>query len=119
MITLAWFARRKPESEKIFELEEFLRSVARIKDEELQALRQAGPARQAAPTGPARPEPSVGPYKVSGQLGERRRPSKAVVPSEPPAAPKEPTRPGLDERLDEALVETFPASDPIAVSAAS
>ncbi len=45
-------------------------------------------------------------------LGDRPQPDKPPVPSEPP--PSE-----LDERLDEALAETFPASDPIAVSAAS
>ena len=53
------------------------------------------------------------PYKASGELGDRQQPGK-------PAAPSEPwPRPPLDERLDEALAETFPASDPIAVSAAA
>ncbi len=33
-------------------------------------------------------------------------------------APRRPPPLGLDERLDEALSETFPASDPIAVSPA-
>jgi hypothetical protein len=75
MTIFAWFARKPAETEKIFELEEFLRSVAMIEDN------------QSAPAKPA-------------------------VPSEPP-------RPGLDERLDEALLETFPASDPIAVSLVS
>jgi hypothetical protein len=43
--------------------------------------------------------------------------NKPAPPRQP--VPPAPPRPGLDERLDEALVETFPASDPIAVSAAS
>jgi len=34
----------------------------------------------------------------------------------PESAPSEPPPLDLDERLDEALRETFPASDPIAVS---
>jgi hypothetical protein len=52
------------------------------------------------------------PYKASGELGDRQQPAKPAVPSNllPP--------PRLDERLDEALAQTFPASDPIAVSAA-
>jgi len=46
-------------------------------------------------------------------LIEDNKPTPAKQP-----VPAAPTRPELDERLDEALVETFPASDPIAVSAA-
>ena len=84
MNTLAWFKRRKAEGEEIFELEEFLRSVALIHGE----------------------------HKASGGLGDRPQPARPAVPSEPP-------RRELDERLDEALLETFPASDPIAVSTAS
>ena len=46
--------------------------------------------------------------------------NKPAPPRQPLApVPPAPPGPGLDERLDEALVETFPASDPIAVSAAS
>ncbi len=49
---------------------------------------------------------------VSPRVGEQPAPAPIALPSEPP-------RLGLDERLDEALLETFPASDPIAVSLAS
>ena len=52
-------------------------------------------------------------YKESRELGDRQQPAKAAVPTEP-VLPH-----SLDERLDEALDQTFPASDPIAVSAAS
>lgn len=105
MITLAWFARRKAENEKVFELEEFLGSVALFEDD------KPAPPRQPVSSQP-RHAPTVRPRQASGQVGDRPQPAKPTVPSEPP-------RPGLDERLDEALRETFPASDPIAVSPAS
>ena len=112
MMTLAWFARRKAEVEKTFELEEFLRSVALIKDGDPQAPGQA------LSIAPPRREP-VRLRRMSGVLGDRPKRASAVVPVEPPVVPSEAPRPGLDERLDEALLETFPASDPIAVSAAA
>jgi hypothetical protein len=115
VITLAWFARRKAEVEETFELEEFLRSVELVKDGDPQAPRQA----LSMSIVPPRTKPHVRLRQASGAHGDRQQRSKSVVPSEPPAVPSEPARPGLDERLDEALVETFPASDPIAVSAAS
>ena len=40
----------------------------------------------------------------------------AVLAPAPEPAPSDPPPLDLDERLDEALRETFPASDPIAVS---
>jgi hypothetical protein len=45
----------------------------------------------------------------------RRRPVSSAAPAKPAAAQREKRE--ADERLDEALEETFPASDPIAVSA--
>jgi hypothetical protein len=113
MVTLAWLARRKAEVEKTFELEEFLHSVAQMKDGDPQAPEQA------LSIAPPRTKPPVRLHRMSGALGDRPQPARSVAPSEPPAAPSEPPRPGLEERLDEALLETFPASDPIAVSAAA
>ena len=111
MITLAWFKRRKAQGEEIFELEEFLRSVTLIYGE-AKASAQTAPAQQAEAIDPPRPAPTVRPRQASGEPGDRPQPARPAVPSEPP-------RRELDERLDEALLETFPASDPIAVSAAS
>ena len=111
MITLAWFKRGKAEGEEIFELEEFLRSVALIYGEH-KASAQAVPALRAESIDPPRPQAHGRPRQASGELGDGPQPARPAVPSEPP-------RRELDERLDEALLETFPASDPIAVSTAS
>jgi hypothetical protein len=55
-------------------------------------------------------------------LEEFLRSASPTVDQEPasgrPAAPSEPRLLDLDARLDQALAETFPASDPIAVSPA-
>jgi len=99
------FSRKKAEAQKTVDLEEFLRAAAPSADRE---------RTQAPDTAPGE-VPAL-------ERVERRNDTSREPRDEPPragqAAPSEPPRPGLDERLDEALWETFPASDPIAVSSA-
>jgi hypothetical protein len=100
-----WLSRKKAEAQKTVELEEFLRAAVPTADRE----------RTQAPDSAPGEVPAL-------ELVEWRNETSREPRDEPPragqAAPSELPRPGLDERLDEALWETFPASDPIAVSSA-
>ncbi len=99
------FSRKKAEAQKTVDLEEFLRAVVPSADRE---------RTQAPDTAPGE-VPALERVEWGNETSREPR-------DEPPragqVAPSEPPRPGLDERLDEALWETFPASDPIAVSSA-
>lgn len=56
-----------------------------------------------------------------GRSGSRNRPARrgpmtpATNPADPAASPIGPTGRNLESRLDEALEESFPASDPVSV----
>jgi hypothetical protein len=103
MMKLPWLLHRQPgtaaEAEEVIDLEDFLRSVR------LAADNDGAPAGEPVYSKPPRGQRTPAPR----ERGERSpAPSRVVPPGSPPLQ--------LDERLDEALWETFPASDPIAVS---
>ena len=105
MFGLTWFRKLVSDTaidlDNPIELEEFLRSVRSGVDGGEAPHR---PLQGEAVRAPAAPTKTV--------AAPRRTPARRAPPSGLPS----PLRRELDALLDEALLETFPASDPIAVS---